>query len=119
LWDWVIEAKMLRLVGDNGKLNHNMLMHILSPYPEHRSALTDCDKLVASGLTGRRAIVIFGYDYDGWALDPAIEAFETLALERVIRGGRHEAAYGHLMHPVHQRGRVFAWEIASKAGARA
>ena len=31
LWDWAIEAKMLRLFGDNGKLNDNMLMHILSP----------------------------------------------------------------------------------------
>jgi hypothetical protein len=58
--------------------------------------------------------VIFGYDYDGWAMDPAIEAFETLASERVILGQRHEAAHGHLMHPVHQRGRVFAWEIASR-----
>jgi hypothetical protein len=52
--------------------------------------------------------VIFGYDYDGWAMDPAIEAFETLASERVIVGERREATYDHLMHPVHQRGRVFA-----------
>ena len=68
-----------------------MLMHILSPYPAHRSALTDCDKLIASGLAGRKAIVIFGYDYDGWAMDPAVEAFETLASERVIVGERREA----------------------------
>lgn len=40
-WDWAVEIKMLRLMGDNGKLNENILMHILSPYPEHRSALTD------------------------------------------------------------------------------
>ena len=32
-WQWAIEAKMLRLFGDNGKLNDNMLMHVLSPYP--------------------------------------------------------------------------------------
>jgi hypothetical protein len=31
LWDLAIEAKMLRLFADNGKLNDNMLMHILSP----------------------------------------------------------------------------------------
>lgn len=117
-WNWAIEAKLLRLFGDNGKLNDNMLMHILSPYPAHRSALTDCDKLAASGLAGRKAIVIFGYDYDGWPMDPAIEAFAALAAERVLLGERHVAAYDHLMHPVHQRGRVFAWEIASRAGAR-
>jgi hypothetical protein len=119
LWEWAIEVKMLRLFGDNGKLNDNMLMHILSPYPAHRSALTDCDKLAGSGLAGRKAIVIFGYDYDGWVMDPAIDAFQTLAAERVTLGERHQAAYGHLMHPVHQRGRVFAWQIASRAGTRA
>jgi hypothetical protein len=115
-WDWVIEAKLLRLFGDNGKLNDNMLMHILSPYPAHHSALTDCGKLVASGLPGRTAIVIFGYDYDGWAMDPAIEAFETLASRHIVLGVRHVAAYDQLVHPVHQRGRIFAWELASRSG---
>jgi hypothetical protein len=115
-WEWAIEVKMLRLFGDNGKLNDNMLMHVLSPYPAHRSALTDCAKLAASGLAGRKAILIFGYDYDGWAMDPAIEAFETLAAERVLIGDRCEAVYEHLIHPVHQRGRVFAWEVTSRTG---
>jgi hypothetical protein len=115
-WDWAIEAKLLRLFGDNGKLNDNMVMHILSPYPAHHSALTDCGKLAASGLPGRKAIVIFGYDYDGWAMDPAIEAFETLAAGQVLLGARHVAAYDHLVHPVHQRGRVFAWELTSRSG---
>jgi hypothetical protein len=71
-WDWAIEVKMLRLAGDNGKLNDNMLMHVLSPYPAHRSALTDCEKLVNSGLPGHKAVVIFGYDFEGWPMDPAI-----------------------------------------------
>jgi hypothetical protein len=64
-WEWAIEVKMLRLMGDNGKLNDNMLMHILSPYPQHRSALTDCTNLVASQLGIRKAIVVYGYDYAG------------------------------------------------------
>ena len=42
---WFIEAKMMRLMGDNGKPNDNILTHILSPYPQQRSALTDCLKL--------------------------------------------------------------------------
>src|SRR5262245_33356736 len=44
-WTWAIEIKMLRLMGDNGKPNDNILMHLLSPYPAHRSALTDAAKL--------------------------------------------------------------------------
>src|SRR3954470_2788831 len=30
-WEWAIEIKMLRVMGDNGKPNGNILMHILSP----------------------------------------------------------------------------------------
>jgi hypothetical protein len=30
-WQWAIEVKMLRMLGDNGKVNDNILMHILSP----------------------------------------------------------------------------------------
>jgi hypothetical protein len=37
-----------------------MLMHILSPYPNDRSALTDCIKLAASNLPGRKAVIIYG-----------------------------------------------------------
>lgn len=104
---------MLRMLGDNGKLNDNMLMHILSLYPAHRSALTDCLKLATSELGDCKAIMIFGYDYDDWPMEAAIQAFESLASERVILGQRHQTAYDHLVHPVHQRGHVYAWEIAS------
>lgn len=110
-WDWVIEAKLLRLFGDNAKMNDNMVTHILSPYSPHRSALTDCEKLAQSALKGRKAIIIFGYDYDGWDMIPIIEAFETLARQRVKLGHRHVGRFSDLVHPVHQRGGVFAWEL--------
>jgi hypothetical protein len=110
-WEWAIEVKMLRLMGDNGKLNDNMVMHILSPYPEHRSALTDCTKLAAAQLGERKAIVIYGYDYPGWPMDPAIEAFETLASQKVKLASRAVASFDGLIHPVHQRGRVFGWQV--------
>ncbi len=45
----------MRLMGDNGKPNDNILTHILSPYPAHRSAVTDCAKLLESGLGDRKA----------------------------------------------------------------
>jgi hypothetical protein len=38
-WEWATEIKMLRFLGDNGKENSSILMHILSPYPADRSAL--------------------------------------------------------------------------------
>jgi hypothetical protein len=110
-WQWAIEVKMLRLFGDNGGLNDNILMHILSPYPAHRSALTDCEKLQVSGFDARRAILIYGFDHDQWSMDPAIDAFETLANARVRLTDRSVATFGELVHPVHTSGRVFAWEL--------
>jgi hypothetical protein len=114
-WDWAVEIKMLRLMGDNGKPNDNMLMHILSPYANDRSALTDCPKLVGSGLDGRKAILIYGFDYAGLPMDPAIEAFEVLAARLVRLGVRAEAAYEDLIHPIHRAGRVFGWELFQAA----
>jgi hypothetical protein len=108
---WAVEVKMLRLMGDNGKPNDNMLMHILSPYPSHRSALTDCQKLATSGFSGSLAILIYGYDYDALPMEPAVEAFEQLAEHRVRLGPRQAASFDGLIHPVHRRGGVFVWEV--------
>jgi hypothetical protein len=105
---------MLRLRGDNGKLNDNMLMHILSPYVEHRSALTDCEKLLSSGFIGKKAIIIYGFDDDDYPLEPAIRAFEVLADDRFGLSRRTAALFTDLIHPVHSRGAVFGWQLLDK-----
>jgi hypothetical protein len=110
-WDWAVEVKMLRLVGDNGKLNDNILMHILSPYPAHRSALTDCTKLVMSKLGRRNAVIIYGYEFPAWPMSPAIDAFQILARKRVYLANAAAAPFNGLIHPVHRQGHVFGWEI--------
>lgn len=109
--EWAAEVKMLRLMGDNGKLNDNMMMHILSPYPAQRSALTDCAKLLASRLGDHKAILIYGYDYPSWPMDPVISAFEVLASRQVKLDSGAVAPFDGLVHPVHQRGRVFGWQL--------
>jgi hypothetical protein len=110
-WEWAIEVKMLRLLGDNGKRNDNMVTHILSPYPANKSALTDCTKLLTASLGIHKAVLIYGFDYPLWPMDPAIEAFEALASREVNLVDRAVAMFDGLMHPVHQRGRVFGWEV--------
>ena len=117
-WEWVVEIKMLRLMGDNGKPNDNMLMHILSPYPSDRSALTDCLKLAESGLPGRKAVVIYGFDYPNLPMDPAVDAFEILARQWVRFSDRVVGVYSDLIHPVHRMGRVFGWEISVLSALR-
>jgi len=115
---WAIEMKMLRLLGDNGKPNDNMLMHILSPYPAHRSAVTDCMKLLRSGFTHRKAIVIFAYHYDSWPADPAIAAFELLAERDVVLEAVAPALATDLVHPVHAQCIVFGWEIEPRGATQ-
>jgi len=102
-----MEVKLLRVMGDNGKPNDSILTHILSPYPQNRSALTDCKKLLDSGFACPKAIVIYGYDYDDWPMELAISAFETLAAEWI--GKRVSAGFEGLVHPVHRRGTVSGW----------
>lgn len=114
-WQWSIEIKMLRLMGDNGKPNDNILMHILSPYPAHRSALTDTEKLLSSGLAGRKAVVIYAYEYDKWPAKPATQAFETLASARVRLTAAIPRQISNLVHPVHRAATVWGYEVAAIA----
>lgn len=113
---WAVEVKMLRLLGDNGKPNDNMLMHVISPYPEHRSALTDCTKLAGSGLAKRKCILVFAYDHPELPARPALDAFEALAGRRVALLDRAVAMTGPLVHPVHCSAIVQAWEVAELPG---
>ena len=114
-WEWAIEVKMLRILGDNGKPNDNILMHILSPYPAHRSAVTDCLKLSSSSLGKRKAILIYGYEAEKYPLDLAIDAFETIASAYVKLGSRIIAGFSGLIHPIYSQGKVYGWEILPNA----
>ena len=114
--EWVAEVKMARFKGDNGKVDDTALKDLLSPYPSDRSALTDTVKLSRSGLPGRKAVLIYGFEFVDRPLEPAIDAFETLARTRVHLGRRIEVPIGALVHPVHSDGVVFGLEIESTAG---
>jgi len=108
-----IEVKMMRLLGDNGKPNDNILMHILSPYPQHRSALTDIQKLQNSGFGEDKAIVIYGYDYPEYPLKMTIDAFTKLAGEKLLPGVS-KASFKGLIHPHHKRGSVYGWLVSAE-----
>ena len=107
-----IEVKMMRLLGDNGKTNDNIFMHILSPYPKQRSALTDIQKLQDSGFDGGKAIMIYGYDYDDYPLKMTIDAFTKLAGEKLLPGVS-KASFKGLIHPHHKRGSVYGWLVSA------
>jgi len=109
--DWAIEVKLARLGRDNGTYEDAAIKKILSPYPEDRSAITDCQKLAGSGFAGRQAVLIYGFEDPARPLSWLIEAFEAIAARVVSLGERDEAPLAHLVHPVFAAGRVYAWEV--------
>jgi hypothetical protein len=116
--DWAIEVKLARLGRDNGTYEDTAIKKILSPYPEDRSAVTDCAKLLQSGFTGRWAVLIYGFEDPQRPLHRLIEAFEAVAARTALLGRRQEAPLRQLVHPVFAAGRVCAWEVLGSAGCR-
>ena len=55
------------------------------PLSSARSALTDCQRLANAGFKGSLAILIYGYEYEGYPLEPAIRAFGTSDDSHTVR----------------------------------
>ncbi len=110
--EWAIEVKLARVGRDNGTYEDTAVKKVLSPYEDDRSAVTDCLKLASSAFTGRKAVLIYGFDDPRRPLQWMIDAFELIARQRGAQlGNRNEATLRNLVHPVFGSGCVFAWEI--------
>jgi hypothetical protein len=110
---WVVEVKMARLRGDNGKPDDMTIKKVISPYARDHSAVSDATKLAESGFGAEKGIIIYGFDYPNQSVEPLIDAFETLVDRAVELGPRCEVDLGPLVHPVHAAGRVFGWRIGA------
>ena len=110
--EWAIEVKMARFFGDNGLPDPSAVKDVISPYPADRSALTDVEKLSESAFHCATAVLIYGFETTDRPLELAIRAFERRASDRVVLGKRCEAAFGPLVHPVHNDGRLYGWIVA-------
>jgi hypothetical protein len=112
---WAIEFKLIRPFGDNGKPAEHWSENVLHPYKGNTSALGDCFKLARSGFQERKAIIVYGFEHTPpqVALEPAIRSFEVIAecVAGVKLGIRQSASFDTLVHPVHQQGKVYGWEV--------
>lgn len=113
--EWVLEIKMGRFRGDNGKPDDTGIKDLISPFRHDRSALTDALKLSESGFPQRKAILVYGFDDAERPLAEALNALEILMRAQVTTSDRAEAAFGQLRHPVFRSGRVATWEIHGPA----
>ena len=112
-WEWAVEIKAARAMRDNGSPAPEHVKEMLSPYRNDRSLLGDATK-VLSFAARRRAILVYGYDYPERPLADLLPALRLLLGLRVNVADEAQAAFDGLVHPVHQRGQVIAWEVAPK-----
>jgi hypothetical protein len=109
--EWVVEVKMGRFRGDNGKPDDTGIKDLISPFRGDRSALIDGVKLAVSEFPSRKAVLVYGFHDRERPLEDAIEALDVLLRQRIVVGARGEASLVQLRHPVFSSGRVVAWEI--------
>lgn len=113
--EWAMEFKMVRPFGDNGKEAEHWSQNALHPYRGNTSAFGDALKLRNSSFSEAKAIIIFGYEHEPSQIDlePCIRGFELLARDvgEISLGPRQMARFAPLIHPVHQVGRIYAWEL--------
>jgi hypothetical protein len=120
---WAVELKVVRPFGDNGLPAEHWSENVLHPYLGNTSSLGDCTKLLGSGLSERKAIIIFGFEHTPAQvpLETALSGFELLARELLSfrLSSRYEALRTGLVHPVHQQLRVYGYELLGKTEAAA
>ena len=114
-FDFAIEIKALRMLGDKGFVpqGRDSVSKILSPYPKDKSSITDCTKLIQGNLSDCSIILIYAYDAPNHPMLDLIECFEVLAQRVVNLGPRHSSPFTDLVHPVHKDGAIFAWEVSA------
>jgi hypothetical protein len=118
---WAVEFKLIRPFGDNGVEAEHWSENILHPYPGNVSSVGDALKLVQSRFEERKAIVVFGYEHLPAQIDlnVAVKGFELICKDivHVQIGPRCFSELVNLIHPCHQHGKVFGWEVISKGAA--
>jgi hypothetical protein len=116
---WALEIKIARPFGDNAKEAENWSVNLLHPYPGNISSIGDCYKLLQYSGPEHRAVVVIGYEHTPARVDlaPLVASFEAIARDvlRIELSQRVETCRDGMRHPVHQRLRVFAWEVLGRS----
>lgn len=114
-----IEAKLLRLRGDNGRLSQYMFRKIFSPFKSN-SLMGDAEKLLESDLGGQKVLLGIYYERE----DESQEKLNFENISQKIKNDldfwhdttveeEHTASFEGLQHPVHKKGKVVLWELES------
>ena len=77
-FEWAIEMKYVRFIGDNGKNNDYGVTKVASPYRKDRSSVLDAERLGEFDPAKRKAIVMYGFEFDSASHDHAVHWCESM-----------------------------------------
>jgi len=77
-FEWGIEMKYVRFIGDNGKNNDYGVTKVASPYRKDRSSVLDAERLGEFSIAEKKAIVMYGFEFDSASHDHAINWCESM-----------------------------------------
>ena len=63
-YEWAIENKYVRFIGDNGKNNDYGVTKVVSPYRKDRSSVLDAERLLKFHTVEKKAILMYGFEFD-------------------------------------------------------
>ena len=72
-FEWAIEMKYVRFIGDNGKNNDYGVTKVASPYRKDRSSVLDAERLITFTPALKKAIIMYGFEFDSASYDHAVE----------------------------------------------
>lgn len=94
-FEWAIEMKYVRFIGDNGKNNDYGVTKVASPYRKDRSSVLDAERLKGFDLASRKAIVMYGFEFDSESYSHAIDWCDKLSPDADKRKNRQRAENMH------------------------
>jgi hypothetical protein len=63
-YEWGIENKYVRFIGDNGKNNDYGVTKVVSPYRKDRSSVLDAERLKTFTTAERKAVLMYGFEFN-------------------------------------------------------
>ena len=63
-YEWAIENKYVRFIGDNGKNNDYGVTKVVSPYRKDRSSVLDAERLLSFHPAEKKAILMYGFEFN-------------------------------------------------------
>ena len=90
-YEWAIENKYVRFIGDNGKNNDYGVTKVVSPYRKDRSSVLDAERLLKFHPAEKKAILMYGFEFNSdshrlaleWCESHETEGDQTKNRERV------------------------------------